>query len=843
MSTTLERQSFSMSRELEYFTERELSMQLGEGKAGWPIMLVKELVDNALDACESKGIPPEIQVTVEPDAFTVSDNGPGLPVSVLRDSLNYQVRISDKAHYVSPSRGQLGNALKCVWAGPFVASGCRQGVVEVGTAARLFKIVVEVNQIEQRPEITMTEEACPDADGGTFVKIHWPGLASSKDDGLSPDFYKLVERIALFNPHAHLSIAGLTSGDWPATSPTWTKWSPSSPTSPHWYSAGTLGGLVAAYIANGSGTKTVREFVSEFAGLSGSAKQKRVTEQAGLSGGHLSGLAAGKAIDATKVMKLLAAMQAESRPIKPEALGILGEDHFRARNASRAFRYKKQIGHTREGMPFVVEVAFDLQAAGENRRIAFGLNWTAANSDSDGGSLPNEIESALSSVRAREWDPIRLAIHIVCPRLEFKDHGKTSIEMPPEMAVAISKCIETTGKTWKQAKRNADREGRVRERELEELRREEKRMTWSIKDAAYHVMRDAYLQASGDMKFPADARQVMYAARPLVMKLTGDKCWKKSSYFTQTLLPDFIKDHPDLTADWDVVFDARGQFLEPHTGNQIDLGTAEVRGYIGSWRSDSCVTRGPANRFQFVLFVEKEGFFRQLKLAQIQERFDVALFTTKGMTVTAARSLVEKLSAEGVTTLVLHDFDKSGFSILHTLRSDTRRFQFDTAPKVVELGLRLADVERLKLESEAVDYDDAKDPRENLAEGGATQEEQDFLVQRRTMSGWSGQRVELNAMTAPQFIQFVEDKLTQAGCTKVVPDVALLKEVYQEQIRERYVADRIAQVRIEAEMAAAKLKVRVPKDIAKIIRKTIEGTAISWNTAVRNLAENTKEAA
>ena len=121
MSTTLERQSFSMSRELEYFTERELSMQLGEGKAGWPIMLVKELVDNALDACESKGIPPEIQVTVEPDAFTVSDNGPGLPVSVLRDSLNYQVRISDKAHYVSPSRGQLGNALKCVWAGPFVA--------------------------------------------------------------------------------------------------------------------------------------------------------------------------------------------------------------------------------------------------------------------------------------------------------------------------------------------------------------------------------------------------------------------------------------------------------------------------------------------------------------------------------------------------------------------------------------------------------------------------------------------------------------------------------------------------------------------------------------------------
>ena len=42
--------------------------------------------------------------------------------TTLERSLDYLVRVSDKAHYVSPSRGQLGNALKCVWAAPYVMS-------------------------------------------------------------------------------------------------------------------------------------------------------------------------------------------------------------------------------------------------------------------------------------------------------------------------------------------------------------------------------------------------------------------------------------------------------------------------------------------------------------------------------------------------------------------------------------------------------------------------------------------------------------------------------------------------------------------------------------------------
>lgn len=135
MIATLARTTFETSRELEFFTEKELTMQIGHAKPLWPIALVKELIDNALDAAETAGTAPEIAVALEEGAVTVADNGPGLPTATLKRSLDYLIRVSDKAHYISPSRGQLGNALKCVWAAPFVAHG-GYGCVEVASAGQ-----------------------------------------------------------------------------------------------------------------------------------------------------------------------------------------------------------------------------------------------------------------------------------------------------------------------------------------------------------------------------------------------------------------------------------------------------------------------------------------------------------------------------------------------------------------------------------------------------------------------------------------------------------------------------------------------------------------------------------
>ena len=98
----------------------------------------------------------------------------------------------------------------------------------------------------------------------------------------------------------------------------------------------------------------------------------------------------------------------------------------------------------------------------------------------------------------------------------------------------------------------------------------------SQKDAAAQVMEAAYLAASANGTLPANARQVMYAARPKIEALTNGKRLD-DQYFCQTLLPGFMEEHE---VDWDVVFDARGHFAEPHEGAIVNLGTLGVRNYL-----------------------------------------------------------------------------------------------------------------------------------------------------------------------------------------------------------------------------------------------------------------------
>src|SRR5262245_56200085 len=131
MPSPLQRTTFKMSRAQEFFTEHKLQTQIGCSPWHWGIALTKELIDNALDACESAEVAPAITLVQDGTRLTVQDNGCGLPQTTLERSLNYRGGVSDKANYVSPTRGQLGNALQCVWAATYVLSENHKGCVTV----------------------------------------------------------------------------------------------------------------------------------------------------------------------------------------------------------------------------------------------------------------------------------------------------------------------------------------------------------------------------------------------------------------------------------------------------------------------------------------------------------------------------------------------------------------------------------------------------------------------------------------------------------------------------------------------------------------------------------------
>ena len=804
----LRRTTFRTSRLLEFFTEKELTMQIGYSKPLWPVVLVKELIDNALDACESSDIQPRIFVTIESDSVSVQDNGPGLPFKTIQDSLDYLERVSDKAHYASPTRGQLGNALKCIWAAPYVVDG-ESGRVEVSTGGQTHYIDVTLDRIRQQPDIKLRSEDDGLVKNGTLVKIHWPEIASLLenqywlDSYISPDIHRLIYNYALFNPHAVIGLytdEGIELED--PTDLYWRKWKPNNQTSPHWYTLEGIKSLIAAYVRNNEATgkaRTVREFVSEFAGLSGTAKQKAVTEASGLTGAYLRDLVEDGDISTGKANSLLWAMKDHSREIKPSALGVIGQVHMAAKMVDESvsldsIQYRKVEGVS-VGVPFILEVAFgiyeDNEEDGERRRaVVAGLNWSPVMK-----SPLERLSNLLGEMRIDEFDPVLLIVHLTCPRLEFTDRGKSLLVASYEVTEALNKCVRAVAARWKQAKRQADRNDRISRVELERQRRANQSKEVTLKDAAYEVMEAAYLDASAGGTLPANARQIMYSARPLVLKLTGGKLWKKSSTFTQQYLVDFIEANPKLTASWDVVFDARGQFVEPHTKKRVELGTLAVRGYVADWHDEFqtvpmlileklCPTTGPANRYRHVLFVEKEGFNELWKAVNLADRFDLAIMSTKGMSVTAARRLVEKLSEQGVTIFVLRDFDKSGFSIVHTLMADTRRYQFKSTPNVIDLGVRLADVIELGLQSEQVTYKSKKgktvDPRENLRARGATEDECAFLVRGGSDgAGWHGERVELNALGSARLVEWLERKLIAVGVEKFIPSSDILADAYR----------------------------------------------------------------
>ena len=418
-----------------------------------------------------------------------------------------------------------------------------------------------------------------------------------------------------------------------------------------------------------------------------------------------------------------------------------------------------------------------------------------------------------------------------------------------ELAAALEKSIGSVTRGWTEAKRHADRQQRVSQRALADLRRARRPPKLTIKAAAWQVMERAYRKASAGDTLTANARQIMYAARPLVLELTGGECWKNSATFTQQLLPGFIEAYPGRTAGWNVAYDARGRLVEPHTGDRTDLGTLEVRSYVRAWVGKvppklditlrhACPTRGPANRYRFALFIEKEGFYPLLEAAGIANRFDLAIMSTKGMSVTAARELVDQLSAYGVTLLVAHDFDKAGFAILHTLQQSSRRYVFRGRPNVIDLGLRLADALALGLQSEPVEYDSKVDPRRNLAACGATREEQDFLVRAGGYRGWVGERIELNAMDSAQFVTWLEEKLLGAGVEKVVPDADALAAAYRRAWRLGAVQEVID--RLEADGADAD-DIPVPAGLAEVIRTQIAGTEQSWDAAIWMAAQAARQ--
>jgi DNA topoisomerase VI subunit B len=201
----LQRVAFKTSRLAEFCGEKELTAQTGHTPDEWPFVILKELVDNALDIAEEAETAPEISVEVstERGEIIVADNGPGIPAETVEGVLDYSSRVSSREAYVSPSRGQQGNALKTIIAMAYAVDGSR-GCTMIEARGLAHRIVFEIDQVRREPKVL--REISPSlVQNGTRIMVHWPNLACSLLEEAEARFVQMAAAYTTFNPHLSLS--------------------------------------------------------------------------------------------------------------------------------------------------------------------------------------------------------------------------------------------------------------------------------------------------------------------------------------------------------------------------------------------------------------------------------------------------------------------------------------------------------------------------------------------------------------------------------------------------------------------------------------------------------------
>ena len=442
---SLSRLVFKTSRLAEFCSERELVNQTGHDFEDWPLVVLKELIDNALDAAEEAGVAPVIMIASRMTRSPSPTMGLGSRLRRSRTSSTTILAHQAARPMCSPTRGAQGNALKTLLAMPFALDGER-GETTIESQGVAHRITFSIDPIRQEPRIV---RVCEDSlvKSGTRIAVSWPISASSILDDAQADFLRIAEDYTWINPHLSLDRQVGPRRLRPCSMELFRRQTQPGanggrPTRPRPIGT-TRPGLRGSSPTPSRIARITKNHARRFGRSCGNSAacpgqpRRKPSARRRVRGGCRSPNSMAMARPAASA-PLLDAMRKQSRPIKPRDLGIIGEAHLRAKfesagAAPESFNYKKsEIEH--DGVPYLAEAAFGYCPKGINeRRIITGVNWSPAISGDPFrrlGDLGQSLGSILTKQRAGPDEPIITVLHLACPRIEYLDRGKSSVSLP-----------------------------------------------------------------------------------------------------------------------------------------------------------------------------------------------------------------------------------------------------------------------------------------------------------------------------------------------------------------------------------------------------------------------------
>jgi hypothetical protein len=384
------------------------------------------------------------------------------------------------------------------------------------------------------------------------------------------------------------------------------------------------------------------------------------------------------------------------------------------------------------------------------------------------------LEGDLGAIlRAYEIDhgktPSAVVVHVVCPSPGYKGYGKQDFDTS-WLGEPLSECMEAVTKEVRR-----QRAGEARRRNAKDGPRE------TIRDTLFAVLPAAYDDFSEGGRLPILIRNLYYAVRGVWENHHPDKL----QYQTFCV---YVDEYERMIGRPLCLRDPRGTLLEPHSGRTLRLGTDEVSKYNPKrWEGHT------------VIFIEKESFAHVLRDYGIMKRWDAIVIGSKGFAVESCREVLQKyrrLLGGVVKIIALHDADPAGYMIGYDLANNLPRFGENTDVQVIDVGLTVADGERMNLLTEPFELKRAnwsminnmrrhliREPdgrRRPLMEPEAWDAFMPSMFRGSEFPAWAenakGRRIELNAMRPRLFIQWLEGHLERNGCRKVRPPDEVVNE-------------------------------------------------------------------
>jgi hypothetical protein len=515
-----------------YTSLATLPQRAGVTAGELPRLVAKEFGDNALDSADAAGRPGAVEISIDRNGnLTVADQGTGIlgatPEQIARLFCIARPMVSSKL-LRRPTRGAVGNGLR-VCLGYLTATGGRL-IIKTGSV-----------HVELTPEINghnsiVRSNAIAPVEGLTLTAIAGDTRFTEKDLAWAEDAIELAQQ----------SGAPAFTGR----------------PSVHWIDLDHWRVLLHAAVGNVS----VRQFLPEFDGLTGSAAQSRVASN------FLRRLAA--SLNADEAAQLLAAAQAATKPPKAKELRPLGKDAVVTAGYAIAEGSFTEGQHTPHAtIPFICEAWADAFLPEEQEDPLTGalfMNRTWALVPYTGSVWHGRLDLTINGTTIRTPVPAgphySVHVNITAPLFRLTSDGKTPDVRPFHDALtnAVAKAAKQAGSdiaaemNEEQKRRAAFAQRKLRaeagekrlsdrlarQQHLAEIaaRKAERKALPTIRDVVLELLPGAIeREAASGLMF--NTRRLVYAMRDEVQERTGEELTQ--GYF-DTLVTELEAKHGDL---------------------------------------------------------------------------------------------------------------------------------------------------------------------------------------------------------------------------------------------------------------------------------------------------------